>query len=736
MLKRFGLLAANRPWWFVGIWIGIVAISISFSIVGISGQNVFDRLSNEAPSVSSDSQKADDLLKGIDTKEKEQIFLLVNSSQSDKESLSKPLKQLGKQLKQEGYTLVSPAGIPQKVIDETPALSQLVAKNGNSFLNFVTVSKSSVSGQTHAVNQISDAFNKTAKLIQSENPTVKTYVGGSTAALKEITQQSQSDLEKGELISLPIALFVLLIVFAGFLAAGMPLIGAGVSIVAALGSLFGFSYIMDIDTTVLNILTVIGLGLSIDYGLLMVSRFREIIRLKPSESKENIREAVADTVSTAGRTVIFSGLTVAIATSGLMLFEPSIMKSIAIASSVVVLLAVVASISLLPALFSLLGKHLINPSPIRKIPGLGRLLAWLGDVAPAKGIFSKLTFKVQRHPILVAVSTIFILLLLGSSVAALNVSNNGTKTLSSTSTQGILFDTLDKQYPSFHEADISLVSNHIESKDLSTLVKFMEDDKEIKSIAPITKVSRQEVLHVSVKPTAQAKTVVNSLREEIEKIDTKNKIYVTGSAARDIDFVNSLVSTSPWVALIIMLATTVLLFLMTGSLVVPLKAIVLSILSLGASVGVLVWGFQEGNLSGLLHFDPSSITGISPLILVLVLVFGFGLAMDYEMFLISRIKEYHDQGSSTNKAVQSGLQSSGRIITSAALVIVLVFLGFALGDMLMIKQIGVALAVAVIIDATFVRCLLMPALITLLGDKVWWAPKLLKRVHAKIGVQH
>ena len=209
---------------------------------------------------------------------------------------------------------------------------------------------------------------------------------------------------------------------------------------------------------------------------------------------------------------------------------------------------------------------------------------------------------------------------------------------------------------------------------------------------------------------------------------------VTGTDARTLDFSQALLDRAPWVILIVAIGTVMLLFLMTGSLVVPIKALLVSALSLGASFGVLVWGFQWGNLAGIMGFDASEVLGVDVIVVLLVLVFGFGLAMDYEMFILSRIKELVDTGVSGREAIALGLQRSGRIISSAALIIVVVFAGFATGDLMVIKQLGVALAVAVALDATLVRMLLVPAFMTWQEPIMWWAPRWMKRLHARFGL--
>ena len=231
----------------------------------------------------------------------------------------------------------------------------------------------------------------------------------------------------------------------------------------------------------------------------------------------------------------------------------------------------------------------------------------------------------------------------------------------------------------------------------------------------------------------EAKTgngVVQQIRADPPTFDH----WVTGADARTVDFSESLVSGIPWAAGVISLGTVLLLFLMTGSLVIPLKALLASALSLGASIGLLVWGFQDAAFAGLMGFDPATVYGVDTLVVLLTFVFGFGLAMDYEMFILSRVKERRDAGASDTEAIALGLQRSGRIITSAALIIIVVFAGFATGDLMIIKQLGVALAFAVLLDATIVRCLLVPAFMTWQRRIMWWAPAPLKRLHARFGL--
>ncbi len=520
---------------------------------------------------------------------------------------------------------------------------------------------------------------------------------------------------------------------------------------------------MDIDTTVLNVITVIGLGLSIDYGLLVVSRFREEFRAlvlrtsaEPAPAPgtpgsvaprhrhstrhdqdhhdqhfrhELMLQAVGITIDTAGRTVLFSGLTFAIATVGLLVFEPTIIRAISVGAVSVVLIAILTALVLVPALLGYFGERLLRPGLLTRIPGLGGILTRFGDVAPTEGVFSKLTRWVQRAPTLVTLVGIAALLGLGSPVLGMNVTNSGTDAIPKSASQYGFVSALNEHFPLATGARVQLVADTEETAAGAWAVQ-VRILPHVSDVTTPASVNGLWVSRVSV-DTHEGPAVVREIRSERPAFDT----WVGGSDAASVDYTDSLLRGAPWAALIIAAVTLVLLFLMTGSVVVPLTALVISTISLGASVGVLVWGFQEGHLSGVLNFDPATISGVDPLVLTLVLTFGFGLAMDYEMFLLSRIKEHHDQGEDTRLAIETGLQSSGRIITSAGLIIVLVFAGFATGDLLQMKQIGVALAVAVLLDATLVRAVLVPSMMTSVERILWWAPRWLHPLHARFGLR-
>jgi len=743
MLRTLGIAVARHRLISLLAWALVLAACIATALAGVTGESLFQRLGSSGPSVEGEAADAARLLEGTEGTETRSLSLLAWQLDVTSPGLATALADTADSVATvDGVTeVVNPLAVPP-LPDGTPnpAVAPLFADDGEGLL--LNVSMESTDGRVsdRVLTETLDVLNAGADEIRTLAPDATVEVGGGPLIADSLVAVAESDLQKGELIALPIALFVMLIIFGGFLAAGIPLIGSIASIVGALGALYAFTFVMDIDITTMNVITVIGLGLSIDYGLLIVSRFREEFRtvvaratgspeLGKLDRHELMLQAVGATVNTAGRTVLYSGLTFATATAGLLVFEPNIIRAIAVGAVSVVLIAILTALVLVPALLGYFGERLLRPGLLTRIPGLGPLLSRFGDVAPREGVFSKLARGIQRSPVLVAVAGIAGLLLLGSPALAINVANTSSDVIPKSSTQYTFLTTLGEHFPLATAPRVQLVSDTDEAG-ASAWAQQVAGLDHVTGVASPRETNGYWVSAVSV-DKHRGSDVVREIRAD--RPDFPN--WAGGRDAASVDYVDSLARGAPWAALIIVVATFVLLFLMTGSVVIPLTALLISIVSLGAAVGVLVWGFQEGNLAGLLGFNAADIAGVDALVLALVLTFGFGLAMDYEMFLLARIKEHYERGESTRLSIETGLQSSGRIITSAGLIIVLVFAGFATGELMQMKQIGVALAVAVLLDATLVRTLVVPAVMTSLERSLWWAPRWMRPIHARFGLR-
>jgi RND superfamily putative drug exporter len=556
-----------------------------------------------------------------------------------------------------------------------------------------------------------DAASQPLRDLTTSVPGSKVTLGGSSLIDREITKQVAQDTRLGEFVALPVTLVVMVAIFGGFLAASIPLIGAVAAVAGALLVLLGFSHVMTLDSQVVPVTTVLGLGLSIDYALLMVSRFRE-----ERAHGHDDADGVERTVATAGRTVAFSALTVATSLSGLLIFDSPLFRAIGAAGVSIVLVAVLAALTLVPALLGVFAHRVKVP----KKP--------VSD----NGLFARSARLVQKHAIPVTLAVSALLIAAGAPMLGAKYENGGVNLLPKSFASRQLADTVEQRFPVGGVEPVTVVSNAPVNQ-MQAYADTLRGLHGVQSVGPAV-AEGSGVTSVAVIPsgTAQddvAQNVVQQIRDHRPGFET----WVSGSAATVVDFQHDISSRAPWALLLVCIATFVLLFLMTGSVLVPLKALLMNVVSLGAAFGALVLVFQHGYFSGLLGFTPTG--ALEMWIPVIVFAFAFGLSMDYEVFLLARIKELYDKGHSNDKAVELGVQRSGRIITSAALLIVIVFLGFGMGKMLGIKEMGLALALAVVVDATLVRGLLVPATMTLLGDLNWWAPGPLRRLHNRIGLR-
>lgn len=743
----------RRPLTTLAVWAVLVVSCLTFAL-GAVGEGLFSQLHSGEPRIpGAESQEGRDLLTGS-SEAGEEVTLLVRGTDLADEEVAAGLAAALIPIRQDVERIEGVAGVIDPFLTPggptDPVVASLVSTGRDGFL-LIAELEPGLDDADGARTAVEERLAEVPRELTDVSPEADGIVSSVDLIVSAVTDQVERDLARGEAIALPLSLLVMVVVFGGFLAAGIPVLGALASIAGGLGVLLGFAQVIELDAVVVNVVTVLGLGLSIDYGLLMVSRYREEAahvaastasrglplrrRQRRNHGRAVVEQAVRQTVTTAGRTVTFSAVTIAIAISALMVFSPDILRSLGAAGVSVVVIALATALTLVPALLVLLGGRLQRPSVLARVPGVHRLVTRLGDVAPEDGAFSRLARGVHRRPWLVILGVVAVLGVLASPVLDLELRNSGTDLLPKSSDQREFIAVLGESYPASASPPVYVVT----ATDVSTAQGWADEVAALPGVTEVTEATAADtgehaVLGVFVESDDPGGAVATDVVRAIRDLEPGFDTWVAGQAANQIDFTDAIVTGLPLAAGLVGLTIFVLLFLMTGSVLIPLKAIVVNVLGLGAALGVTTWVFQEGHLTGLLDFTP--IGGLESYVVAVVVAFGFGLAMDYEVFLLARIKEYWDAGHDNDAAVEHGLQRSGRIITSAALIITLVFLGFVAGELMVIKQVGFALAVTVLIDATLVRMLLVPATMTVLGRWNWWSPAPLRRLHERIGITH
>jgi RND superfamily putative drug exporter len=566
------------------------------------------------------------------------------------------------------------------------------------------------------------------------------YLAGMVAVTSELNAMISSDLALAETIALPIMLVLMIFVFGSLVAAGLPLMVGALSIVGSFFFVWVATLFTDTSVFSANLITGLGLGLGIDYALLMVNRFRE-----ERQAGSNVSEAVEKMVLTAGRTVLFSGMTVAIVLGSMAIFPQYFLKSMAYAGVAVVGLSLASALFALPAALNLLGDR-VNKFTLYK----GALKH------QDEGIWADIARSVMQKPIrvlLVSVLALGSLVALGNGVqfgqvddrilprdnrvvAASNIIRERFEGREANPVEVLAKGASDDQVVEYAKA----LSADASIKSVRTSEGYFENGEQIAPANPFdpTKYAAGDYRRiVAIHDVESRGTSGLELTDRLRAIDTVgiDQVLIGGGAAVYTDSQKGIEHNLPTVLLWIVLSTLVLLFLFTGSFILPIKAVLLNFLSLGATIGFLSWVFIGGHLQFLL--GDFQVTGtIDTSSLVLIAVITFGLSMDYELFLLSRIKEQHDAGLSTTESVAMGLQKSGRIITAAALVLAVSFFAFVTSGVSVMKMMGLGIAFAVLLDATIIRALLVPALMRLFGNLNWWAPKWAKKIYRKIGLEH
>ncbi|MCQ4208334.1 MMPL family transporter, partial [Streptomyces longispororuber] len=697
MFAALGELTARRRKW-------VVVAAVAFTLfAGVWGTRVFASFTGGAgfDDPASESVRADRVLAGPLGRESNDLIVVYEATA-------------------DGATIDDVAPAVRAALDRVPRAgierldsywhpgardkSAYVSKDGTKTYATVQFTSDVDQEQVEALGRIEKDF---------EAPGTDVRHGGVTAMTEQVNALTGSDIARAELLSVPVLLLLLVLIFRSAIAALLPLaVGAFV----ALGSfvvLRVLTMFTEISSTVINVITILGLGLAIDYALFMVNRFREELH-----AGADVDTAVRRATATAGRTVAFSGVAVAISFAGLLLFPSRFLSSMGYAAVAVVAFAVLGALTLLPALLRYTG-HAIDKWRI-PLPGSGRRAPKSGT----QGRWYRTAHAVMRKPLVSTLAIVAVLAGLGAPLLGVNWARPGEWVLPSDADAKVV----SRQLAADFETDPGRIMTSVVRFDgpaqPARVAAYADELAKIDGVASAspTNVAGHDArvtLHYTPDPMSDAaRTLVGDVRAVDPPAGAET--LVTGMPASRVDIVAMIGERLPWMALFVAVVSFLVLFLAFGSLLLPLKSVVLNLLSLLAAFGAIKWIFQDGHLSGPLGFDPIGAVDVN--FPVLVVAIAFGLAMDYEVFLLSRVREEYDAGGDVVESVAVGVQRTAKIITSAALLLVVVVGGFMASSIVFMKMIGVGLVIAVLVDATIVRGLLVPATMALLGTWAWWAP--------------
>lgn len=701
---RMARATATHPWLTIAAWIAVLAASI------VLAGNLDSVLTEEGElSVGTEAHTADDLIAAhFATEGPPQEYVVVESSDvaATDPAFTETVGNLVSQLRS-----TENVGSAVSYLDGVPGL---VSADGRTALVVVTLM-----GQGDAWDLVVPMLD----VVEAANTSdFRITAVGDGSINHEFGTLADETLQRGELLGLPVALLILVVVFGAAVAAGIPLILAVVSILVSVGMTVIVGQAFELSFFVVNMITMIGLAVGIDYSLFVVQRFRE-----ERATGHSVLESVERAGDSATRAVFFSGSTVVIALLGLLYMPDTVMRSLGLGAILVVIAAVAAALTLLPAVLGLLGDR-VNKG---KIPGLSGMSYHEGGGR----FWHKVTGIVTARPVVSMLLAGGLLLAAAAPYLGLNTGQNFIEALPEDSPGRHAFSVLNEEFNTGAVTTSIVVDGTAEDTDIAaalpSLVADLSADPTYGEVVVTPSPDGQIVIVEAVTKldpsTNEARTAITALRtESIPQAfgDRAGDVYVTGGAAWTVDYVEIIDSRMPVIFAFVLGLSFLLLMVVFRSVVVPIKAIAMNLLSVGAAYGLLVAVFQNGFGADLLGFQQTDvIEAWIPLFLFAVL---FGLSMDYHIFLLSRIKERYDITSDNDESVAFGLGSTGAIITGAALIMVAVFGGFAAGDLVMFQQMGFGLAAAIILDATIVRSVLVPATMKLLGDRNWYFPRWLE----------
>lgn len=730
-MRHLALFVIRRRWWVIALAL------IALPACALYGGGVHDKLSpgGFVDPGSESARTATAVAKEFPSSAQSDFVILVTAKHGTVDSAA---------VRAEGLALTKRLGRAKGVVTSFSywslpnlgALSPLSSRDHRQALVFASL-RGTDDSKIKLAGELAPKFDTDTKVIS-------TGVTGVAEVTRQLSAQAQKDLQKSDLLTAPFTFIALIIVFGSLVAALLPL---GVALLAVLGTFVVLTVLAQLTTVSvfsLNLATGLGLGLAIDYSLFVVSRYREEFQRGVSPPV-----AIGRSMQTAGRTVAFSAGTVAISLMPLAIFPIPYLRSFAYAGVAVVALAAVSAIVVLPAVLAALG------------PRVERFRVFKVRETTNGGFWGRQAERVMRHPVPYAVTVSLVLILLAIPFFHLNLGLSDDRVGPKDMSSRVATDQYRKNFASEEADALSVYVPGIDATaDHNAIDRFARQLKGIPGVARVDAVTGEYLVlnkslvaappipglaqrfvappgqrgtYLSVVPNVDPlSTRAERLVKDIRALPAPFPFTVAGLSARLVDTKESVLSRLPLALGLVALATFVLLFLMTGSLLIPVKALLLNMLSLTATFGATVWIFQEGHLANLLHFTPTgAIDVFTP---ILMFCIAFGLSMDYEVFLLSRIKEEYDLERDNERAVAMGLQKTGRIVTAAALLLTIVFIGIATSEVTLVKAFGVGLAIAVLVDAFLIRATLVPAFMKLAGRLNWWSPRWLRRWHLRFGI--
>lgn len=704
MLERYGRFVYRFQWWFLAL--GLLCMAGS----GFYASGVYGSLSQGGFNIpGSQSERADAVISKHFGGNHDSLVVLLSSPnlKIDDAAYQHSAQQIQAQiLHQPGTTSLQSY--------QTTSDSRFVSRNRHQSYILVGL-KGDDTQQAAEVKRLQQLVKRTPLTVQ---------FGGAAAVNAESTDIIRQDLSRAERYAFPLTAVLLIIIFGSLAAAALPLAVGLYGILGALVITRLVAYATPMSIYVLNLISLLGLGLAIDYSLFIVSRFREEMRQNGGQTEPALMRALG----TAGRTVIFSALTVLIALAGLIIFPMGFLRSMGIGGATAVLVALLGALLFLPALLAILGPKVDSLRPSSLMPHR------LRKKTTGPGNWARISRWVMRWPHLTVIGALGLLLAAGLPFLDIHFSNPDFHVLPAGSQARTVGAALQKDFVGADQTPIQLVIPGSQSPaSLQAYRQRLSALPDVASVDPPIKSAGYRLIDVNTRTDTYAlatKHLVTDIRQAPAGGAT---VWIGGQTAGLADLLALLRHDGVYALIVILGGMLVLFFLMLGSLVIPLKTIILNVLSLSAAFGALVWIFQGGHLAGWLGVTPEA--GIDATQPIIIFALAFGLSMDYAVFLFSRVKEHFDDQADIKKAIAWGVQRTGGIITSAALLLLVVIGAFTMGRIVIMKEVGVGLIVAVLVDVFIVRLLLVPASMTLLGRHNWWAPGFLKKLYDHFGIK-